>query len=44
MTWFPTWLWYVISGIFAFFVLLFFISCAILSHCLDRHDDEEEWH
>ena len=38
---FMTWLW-MILGIFGFFIALFFISCAILSHYLDGHDDDDK--
>ncbi len=33
---------WIILGIAAFFVVLFFVSCAILSHFLDR-DDDDQW-
>lgn len=37
-------IWWVLLGIAAFFVTLFFISCAVLNHYLDRHDDDDrDW-
>lgn len=43
MSWFDTWFWWVLLGIAAFFITLFFISCAVLNRCLDRHDDDRDW-
>lgn len=36
-------IWWVLLGIAAFFICLFFISCAVLNRCLDRHDDDRDW-
>ena len=36
------WLWWTLIGIFVFAVVLFFISCAWLSHYLEVHDDDKE--
>lgn len=39
------WLWWTLIGIVVFAVVLFFVSCAWLSHYLDGHDehDREDW-
>lgn len=36
-----TWVHYTVLGIVATFVVMFFISCAILQHLLDRDDDDD---
>ena len=38
-----SWVWWTVFGIFGFAVVLFFASCAYLSHYLDGLDDEEDW-
>ena len=34
---------WVLLGIAAFFISLFFVSCAVLNHYLDRHNDDRDW-
>ena len=43
---FMNWLWWTLIGIVVFAVVLFFVSCAWLSHYLDGHDehDGEDWY
>ena len=36
-------IWWILLGIAVFFIILFFISCAVLNHYLDRHDDDRDW-
>ena len=36
-------IWWILLGIAVFFIALFFISCAVLNHYLDRHDDDRDW-
>ena len=37
-------IWWVLLGIAGFFLALFFVSCAILSHFLDsREEEKEDW-
>ena len=36
------WLWWTLIGIIVFAVVLFFISCAWLSHYLDGHDGHDD--
>lgn len=39
---FMNWLWWTLIGIVVFAVVLFFISCAWLSHYLDGHDEHDD--